>query len=1075
VNQNGCNMTHGFPESYLLHFEVASGPISITYICKRKCDMTDFTFRVITKKYKKVLDDRRIDTTETCRFPMKMVAHPNILKCYDAFEAEGVFGTVSEYCPGGTMEDFVLEPSNSYTNASLHRFCARLGALFRQIMGACQYLHEQIECVHGNIKLTNIFFKDTKRTHALLGDLEAMKMIKMIRDATKPPNGKYVGTCLYVAPEVIAGGNVSPKSDIYAVGACVYIALDKSGPFEGMSGRYVDLVESAVEKDPTVRLLNFNEPTIPIPVQEFLDKSVDGSPEKRMSARELLTTTWLTGELDEGASQIVDADDATRLLVTSDEGRDLDWELSKVILVSLMRRVRRVRLIGCVVGLAPAEKRARLCKGTLVELGMESVPVAMGDERVVGHELHISPHELEVPYLAREESLYKGNGVALCEEMLSRSPDKTVTFMMQSGPTDIWKCLEALPNLFMRKVARVIVRSEVQAASGELCLSEDGAILPEVTTASSTDREHMQRLFRALQDLGVPMTVVTRFASYAAKLPFAVYDTLGRTHHPVGQRLMKAQERAIQFLWDRCLMPPGDPMRKGLPDRCDKVWFSKLFLGGGKGLTKGKGDSIWDLCTEVAAFSAVQMVAGVPELKKEFFVPKEVTVIDKWGRGVVHEILGLTEAEHGVAKPAELSAYLSRAFLTGLTGTDRVQQNLLIISDDGKDLDDELAKVLLRSMMHRDIASCSAFIATLHPAPLRARLSKGTCKALGMDVPVGIGSGMGTMEANTYEFDVEYLARNDEIETDGKKLFVEQMRKADDGLFTLVVLAGMRDAWDLLRDNTELFRRKISRVVIMGGIEVEGNSIKRSEEGYLVPDTAANNVFDKESASNFYRELQRQVIPTTVVSRWAAYAAKLPLSIYDRMGETGHPVGVRLQKAQKHSLEHLWNRACLPAGDPGREGLPARCDQAWFSNVFLGGKGKDRKGTDSIWDLAGTFQAYDAIALLAALPSVRDRYLDPMVYSVKGLPQYGSTEHEVMGLNPSLTGVRDPDALRNWLEEAVLDGITPQTVTNYKPTAGPGPSNFFKHVRGFAQQYASSAPTADPMQLSIMKLLVGTL
>jgi len=95
------------------------------------------------------------------------------------------------------------------------------------------------------------------------------------------------------------------------------------------------------------------------------------------------------------------------------------------------------------------------------------------------------------------------------------------------------------------------------------------------------------------------------------------------------------------------------PMRKGLPDRCDKVWFSKLFLGG-KGLTRGKGDSIWDLCTEFAAFSAVQMVAGVPELKKEFFVPKEVTVIDKWGRGVVHEILGLTEAEHGVAKPAEL-------------------------------------------------------------------------------------------------------------------------------------------------------------------------------------------------------------------------------------------------------------------------------------------------------------------------------------------------------------------------------------------------------------------------------------
>jgi len=51
VNQYGCgNMTHGFPESYLLHFEVASGPSSITYSCKRKCDMMDFTFRVINKK-----------------------------------------------------------------------------------------------------------------------------------------------------------------------------------------------------------------------------------------------------------------------------------------------------------------------------------------------------------------------------------------------------------------------------------------------------------------------------------------------------------------------------------------------------------------------------------------------------------------------------------------------------------------------------------------------------------------------------------------------------------------------------------------------------------------------------------------------------------------------------------------------------------------------------------------------------------------------------------------------------------------------------------------------------------------
>ena len=32
---------------------------------------------------------------------------------------------------------------------------------------------------------------------------------------------------------------------------------------------------------------------------------------------------------------------------------------------------------------------------------------------------------------------------------------------------------------------------------------------------------------------------------------------------------------------------------------------------------------------------------------------------------------------------------------------------------------------------------------------------------------------------------------------------------------------------------------------------------------------------------------------------------------------------------------------CLPAGDKGRQGLPARCDRAWFSQTFCGGANLD--------------------------------------------------------------------------------------------------------------------------------------
>ena len=66
----------------------------------------------------------------------------------------------------------------------------------------------------------------------------------------------------------------------------------------------------------------------------------------------------------------------------------------------------------------------------------------------------------------------------------------------------------------------------------------------------------------------------------------------------------------------------------------------------------------------------------------------------------------------------------------------------------------------------------------------------------------------------------------------------------------------------------------------------------------------------------------------------------------------------------------------MPDDDPAREGLPGRCDKGWFSKVFLAGKGMDRTGSDSIWDLTGTFQAYDPMAQMCAIEALKKKYFD---------------------------------------------------------------------------------------------------
>ena len=91
-------------------------------------------------------------------------------------------------------------------------------------------------------------------------------------------------------------------------------------------------------------------------------------------------------------------------------------------------------------------------------------------------------------------------------------------------------------------------------------------------------------------------------------------------------------------------------------------------------------------------------------------------------------------------------------------------------------------------------------------------------------------------------------------------------------------------------------------------------------------------------------------ITLTVVSRYAAYAAKMPRSVYDDLALTGSSIGWRLRNSQRASIDQLWQRAC--SLDPAvRKGLPPRCDRKWFINTFCGGDDdQSRCCSDTAWE-----------------------------------------------------------------------------------------------------------------------------
>jgi len=359
----------------------------------------------------------------------------------------------------------------------------------------------------------------------------------------------------------------------------------------------------------------------------------------------------------------------------------------------------------------------------------------------------------------------------------------------------------------------------------------------------------------------------------------------------------------------------------------------------------------------------------------------------------------IEKADHSRQKSPSRTSFQGN--LMGVTGSDG-SQRIILITDPGQDNDDEMALLLLGELVRRDEVTLLAVVANLRPANRRAALARGTLDMLDMrDVPVGIGTDGGSEKhTDTFSHHIsdgmtgfdyfsepweavtqveQAMGTEDEADVsaklriyDGQKLLINVLEEAADQSLTLVLVSSLKDAAGLLRSHEDLFLAKVKCVTIMGGMQVP-ESPGEGAFPMLEPSDAHNNVFDMEASKFFYLRCQELGIQLVVLSRFTAYGCPVQKKVYDLMVRcpVPHPTVCRLQRAQRNSIETLWANVC----DGGK--LPARCDKQWFCDTFCCGMGTDRGVGDSMWDLVKTFNMYDPLAVLAALPDKRELFFAP--------------------------------------------------------------------------------------------------
>jgi serine/threonine protein kinase len=157
--------------------------------------------------------------------------HPNIVRAYEYNGAAPTPYLVMEFIDGESLGEKLDRIKSLVEEDAV--------ALIVQVARGLQFAHEN-GLIHRDVKPDNIMVTDDGK--AKLADLGLVKDTETMADLTRPGSG--LGTPNFMAPEQFRNAkNVSPRSDIYSLGATLYQMVTGVIPFDGC-----DVVQTMMRK-----------------------------------------------------------------------------------------------------------------------------------------------------------------------------------------------------------------------------------------------------------------------------------------------------------------------------------------------------------------------------------------------------------------------------------------------------------------------------------------------------------------------------------------------------------------------------------------------------------------------------------------------------------------------------------------------------------------------------------------------------------------------------------------------------------------------------------------------------------
>ncbi len=196
--------------------------------------------------------------------------HPHILSLFDSGEADGTVFYVMPYIEGETLRDRIAREHQLPIEDAVR--------IAREVADALEYAHQH-GVVHRDIKPENILLHGG---HAMVADFGiALAASRVDGGARMTETGMSLGTPHYMSPEQAMGEReITPKADIYALGAVLYEMLTAEPPFVGATAQAI--VARVLTDEP--RSLTVQRKTIPPNVADAVRVALQKLPADRFAS-----------------------------------------------------------------------------------------------------------------------------------------------------------------------------------------------------------------------------------------------------------------------------------------------------------------------------------------------------------------------------------------------------------------------------------------------------------------------------------------------------------------------------------------------------------------------------------------------------------------------------------------------------------------------------------------------------------------------------------------------------------------------------------------------------------------------